>query len=80
MATHSNRRTPVITQAVTGTPRLRPEPAIRPGKDERLLRTGEIVVFSGGARPRLDAPRALGSGRLDAAAIGRFKNSTAEKS
>jgi hypothetical protein len=30
-------------------------PVVRPERDERLLRTGEIVVFSGGARPRPDA-------------------------
>ncbi|MEU4428329.1 fused MFS/spermidine synthase [Actinoplanes sp. NPDC024001] len=29
-------------------------PALRPLRDERLLRGGELVVFSGGARPRLD--------------------------
>lgn len=32
-------------------------PGVRPERDERLLRGGELVVFSGGARPRLDAPR-----------------------
>lgn len=31
-------------------------PPLRPERDERLLQAGEIVVFSGGARPRLDAP------------------------
>ncbi|WP_328477008.1 fused MFS/spermidine synthase [Actinoplanes sp. NBC_00393] len=29
-------------------------PEVRPLRDERLLRGGELVVFSGGARPRLD--------------------------
>lgn len=31
-------------------------PQVRPRRDERLLRAGELVVFSGGARPRLDGP------------------------
>ncbi|MEV6300328.1 fused MFS/spermidine synthase [Actinoplanes sp. NPDC051861] len=29
-------------------------PDVRPASDERLLRSGELVVFSGGARPRPD--------------------------
>ncbi|MEU4557823.1 fused MFS/spermidine synthase [Actinoplanes sp. NPDC023936] len=32
-------------------------PRVPTERDERLLRAGELVVFSGGARPRLDAPR-----------------------
>lgn len=30
-------------------------PALRVSRDERLLREGELVVFSGGAQPRMDA-------------------------
>ncbi|WIM93878.1 fused MFS/spermidine synthase [Actinoplanes oblitus] len=32
-------------------------PPLRTSRDERLLREGELVVFSGGARPRMDAKR-----------------------
>ena len=32
-------------------------PDVRPLREERLLRAGELIGFSGGARPRLDASR-----------------------